>query len=214
VKIPDSELTRVPAQAPQAGQNRLIFRPVLLGLQLPPTRLRIRNFEPNLKNLKECTTSRGSTQNVRLPTSVGGGVRVASDGFGKPEKTSSQRYRVPTRDHLTADFGTDEVLFPMTIRHAEATAQVCWELSKGPKLWEVLCGETKAANTGPKSASSLPEDLHAVAMEVTRCLAVAESRRSTRDCRTNAQLSAEIEHLRHQLALALGHSRRRSASGP
>lgn len=30
----------------------------------------------------------------------------------------------------------------------------------------------------------------------------------------NRELSAEIEHLRHQLALALGHSRRRNASGP
>lgn len=30
----------------------------------------------------------------------------------------------------------------------------------------------------------------------------------------NRDLSAEIEHLRHQLALALGHSRRRNASGP
>ncbi|XAS67915.1 DUF6262 family protein [Micrococcaceae bacterium Sec5.7] len=30
----------------------------------------------------------------------------------------------------------------------------------------------------------------------------------------NRELSAEIEHLRHQLALALGHSRRRNAGGP
>lgn len=30
----------------------------------------------------------------------------------------------------------------------------------------------------------------------------------------NRELSKEIEHLRHQLALALGHSRRRNANGP
>jgi hypothetical protein len=71
----------------------------------------------------------------------------------------------------------------MTIRHAEATAQACRErgllahelereLSKGPKWWEVLRGEAKA---GPRSASSVAEDLHAVAMEMTRRIAVAES---------------------------------------
>ena len=30
----------------------------------------------------------------------------------------------------------------------------------------------------------------------------------------NRELSTEIEHLRHQLALALGHARRRNAGGP
>lgn len=100
--------------------------------------------------------------------------------------TNSKQVHKVTRDHLTADFGTDEVLFPMSIRHAEATAQACRErgllahelereLSKGPKWWEVLRGEAKAGNAGPKSASSVAEDLHAVAMEVTRRIAVAES---------------------------------------
>ncbi|WP_183164477.1 ParA family protein [Arthrobacter oryzae] len=100
--------------------------------------------------------------------------------------TNSKQVHKVTRDHLTADFGTDEVLFPMSIRHAEATAQACRErgllahelereLSKGPKWWEVLRGEAKAGHAGPKSASSVAEDLHAVAMEVTRRIAVAES---------------------------------------
>jgi chromosome partitioning protein len=101
--------------------------------------------------------------------------------------TNSKQVHKVTRDHLTADFGTDEVLFPMSIRHAEATAQACRErgllahelereLSKGPKWWEILRGEAKAGNAGPKSAaSSVAEDLHAVAMEVTRRIAVAES---------------------------------------
>jgi chromosome partitioning protein len=100
--------------------------------------------------------------------------------------TNSKQVHKVTRDHLTADFGTDEVLFPMSIRHAEATAQACRErgllahelereLSKGPKWWEVLRGEAKAVNAGPRSASSVAEDLHAVAMEVTRRIAVAES---------------------------------------
>jgi chromosome partitioning protein len=100
--------------------------------------------------------------------------------------TNSKQVHKVTRDHLTADFGTDEVLFPMSIRHAEATAQACRErgllahelereLSKGPKWWEVLRGEAKAGSAGPKSASSVAEDLHAVAMEVTRRIAVAES---------------------------------------
>jgi chromosome partitioning protein len=104
--------------------------------------------------------------------------------------TNSKQVHKVTRDHLTADFGTDEVLFPMSIRHAEATAQACRErgllahelereLSKGPKWWEVLRGEAKAGNAGPKSASSMAEDLHAVAMEVTRRIAVAESQEVT-----------------------------------
>jgi hypothetical protein len=38
--------------------------------------------------------------------------------------------------------------------------------------------------------------------------------RLTASLERNRDLSAEIEHLRHQLALALGHSRRRNASGP
>jgi chromosome partitioning protein len=41
--------------------------------------------------------------------------------------TNSKQVHKVTRDHLTADFGTDEVLFPMSIRHAEATAQACRE---------------------------------------------------------------------------------------
>jgi chromosome partitioning protein len=100
--------------------------------------------------------------------------------------TNSKQVHKVTRDHLIADFGTDEVLFPMTIRHAEATAQACRErgllahelereLSKAPKWWEVLRGEAKATNASPKSASSVAEDLHAVAMEVTRRVAATES---------------------------------------
>lgn len=98
--------------------------------------------------------------------------------------TNSKQVHKVTRDHLHADFGTDEVLFPMTLRHAEATAQACrergllaheLELSKAPKWWEVLRGEAKATNAGPKSASSVAEDLQAVAMEVTRRVAAVES---------------------------------------
>jgi len=100
--------------------------------------------------------------------------------------TNSKQVHKVTRDHLTVDFGTDEVLFPMSIRHAEATAQACRErgllahelereLSKAPKWWEVLRGEAKATNAGPKSASSVAEDLHAVAMEITRRIAATES---------------------------------------
>lgn len=100
--------------------------------------------------------------------------------------TNSKQVHKVARDHLIADFGTDEVLFPMTNRLAEATAQACrergllaheleQELSKAPKWWEVLRGEAKATNPGPKFASSVAEDLHAVAMEVTRRVAAAES---------------------------------------
>jgi hypothetical protein len=91
--------------------------------------------------------------------------------------TNSKQVHKLTRDHLIADFGTDEVLFPMTLRHAEATAQACrgrgllaheLELSKAPKWWEIRRGEAKATDSGPRSASSVAEDLHAVAMEVAR----------------------------------------------
>ncbi|SFU16366.1 hypothetical protein SAMN04487915_11728 [Arthrobacter sp. ov118] len=75
--------------------------------------------------------------------------------------TNSKQVHKVTRDHLTADFGIDEVLFPMSIRHSEATAQACRErgllahelereLSKGPKGWEVLRGEAKAGNCRTK----------------------------------------------------------------
>ena len=48
--------------------------------------------------------------------------------------TNSKQVHTVTRDHLAADFGTDEVLFPMSIRHAEAAAQAavsadCWPTS-------------------------------------------------------------------------------------
>lgn len=100
--------------------------------------------------------------------------------------TNAKQVHKVTRDHLIADFGTDQVLFPMSIRHAEATAQACRErgllahelereLSKAPKWWEIRRGEAKATNAGPKSASSVAEDLHAVAMEVTRRIAATES---------------------------------------
>ncbi|MFJ6028733.1 ParA family protein [Pseudarthrobacter sp. NPDC092424] len=100
--------------------------------------------------------------------------------------TNAKQVHKVTRDHLIADFGTDQVLFPMSIRHAEATAQACRErgllahelereLNKAPKWWEIRRGEAKATNAGPKSASSVAEDLHAVAMEVTRRIAATES---------------------------------------
>lgn len=91
---------------------------------------------------------------------------------------SKQVHKV-TRDHLISDFGTDEVLFPMIVRHAEATAQACRErgilahelereLSKVPKWWDVLRGQAKAGPSEPRSVSSVAEDLHSVAMEITR----------------------------------------------
>lgn len=73
----------------------------------------------------------------------------------------------------------------MSIRHwrpspRHAVSVECWPTgssgssARGPKWW-ALRGEAKAGNAGPMSASSVGEDLHAVAMEVTRRIAVAES---------------------------------------
>lgn len=87
--------------------------------------------------------------------------------------TNSKQVHKVTSDHLTADFGTDEVLFPMSIRHSEAAAQACRErellahelereLSKGPKWWEVLRGKRRPAMPGQS-------------MEGTRRIAVVES---------------------------------------
>lgn len=54
------------------------------------------------------------------------GVSLTRIGLGRAHRLRCDGDIWP-RDHFTADFGTDEALFPMTIRHAEAIGQACRE---------------------------------------------------------------------------------------
>lgn len=101
-------------------------------------------------------------------------------------KSASKVQRV-AREHVTELFGLDTVLFPMTVRHAESTAQVTRQkgllahevekqVNSAPKWFEVLRGQAEAGETGPRSAANVAGDLHAVTQEVIARIAESEKK--------------------------------------
>ena len=101
--------------------------------------------------------------------------------------TSAHKVQQTTRDMIGATLGTDERVFQATIRHSEATAQATRErgllvheldeeVRKGPKWWEIRRREpgTTLASGGPRSATSVADDLYALATEVVSRITSAE----------------------------------------
>ncbi|MGE3449608.1 MAG: ParA family protein [Microbacteriaceae bacterium] len=77
-------------------------------------------------------------------------------------------------------------VFTSTVRHSEATAQASRErgllvheidekLSEAPKWYQVLGGEAAAASFAPRTATSVADDLQAVAEELVARLTAAEA---------------------------------------
>ncbi|GGM16217.1 ParA family protein [Nakamurella endophytica] len=100
--------------------------------------------------------------------------------------TSAHKVQQTTRDMISETLGTDERVFQATIRHSEATAQATRErgllvheldeeVRKGPKWWEIRRREPGTATAGgPRSATSVADDLYALANEVVFRITNAE----------------------------------------
>ncbi|MEO5536043.1 MAG: ParA family protein [Pseudolysinimonas sp.] len=90
-----------------------------------------------------------------------------------------------TRIEGEGDNATGDV-FTATVRHSEATAQASRErgllvheidekLAEAPKWYQVLGGEAAAASFAPRTATSVADDLQAVAEELVARLTAAET---------------------------------------
>lgn len=106
-------------------------------------------------------------------------------------KNATQVHRV-AREHIVELFGDESILFPMSVRHAESTAQIAREkgllahevekqVKDGPKWYEIIrqgkTGQGEAA--GPQSAANVAEDLHAVTQEVVARITAVEEQEVT-----------------------------------
>lgn len=100
--------------------------------------------------------------------------------------TSAHKVQQTTRDMISETLGNGERVFRATVRHSEATAQATRErgllvheldeeVRKGPKWWQIRRGEpgTLAAG-GPRSATSVADDLYVLATEVVSRITSAE----------------------------------------
>jgi chromosome partitioning protein len=109
------------------------------------------------------------------------GVVLTAVGSGA---TAVQR---EAREQIAALFNSDhDVVFTATVRHSEATAQATRErgllvheldeqVRKGPKWYEIRRGDAKAQAQAPRSASSVADDLQAVAQEIVFRMSAAEA---------------------------------------
>ena len=91
------------------------------------------------------------------------------------------------REQIAELFNSDhDVVFASTVRHSEATAQAAREkgllvheldakVRQGPKWYEIRRG-ARAETMSPRSASSVADDLQAVAQEVVARISAAETR--------------------------------------
>jgi chromosome partitioning protein len=90
------------------------------------------------------------------------------------------------RENIAQLFNADhDVVFSATVRHSEATAQATRErgllvheldedIRKGPKWYEVRRGEAEAPMHSPRSATSVADDMQAVAQEVVARIVAGE----------------------------------------
>ena len=100
--------------------------------------------------------------------------------------TSASRVREKARTMVAETLGSENVLFDATIRHSSPVAQevrdrrvLVHELDEfvrqGPEWWKVLRGEAAAGQSGPRSATSVADDLHALTGELVARLAAREA---------------------------------------
>lgn len=104
--------------------------------------------------------------------------------------TSATRVREKARAMVTQTLGSDDVLFDTTIRHSSAVAQevrdrriLVHELDdavrQGPQWWKVRRGEATRAQLGPRSATTVADDLHALTGEIVDRLTAKEAQEAS-----------------------------------
>jgi len=103
---------------------------------------------------------------------------------GKAAKAVEREARQNVAELFNADH---DVVLTATVRHSEATAQATRErgllvheldddIRKGPKWYEIRRGDVQAPSHSPRSATSVADDLQAVAQEVVARIVSAEER--------------------------------------
>lgn len=101
--------------------------------------------------------------------------------------TGSRRVIREARLHISEMFGRDDIMLDATVRHAEATAQAARErgalvaeleefVRNGPTWFQIRRGEASAADAGPRSASSVADDLQAISQEIVARFVAAEEK--------------------------------------
>lgn len=99
--------------------------------------------------------------------------------------SSAHKVQQTSREMISQTLGTEERVFQATVRHSEATAQATRErgllvheldeeVRKGPKWWQIRRGEPTTSIGGPRSATSVADDLYALATEVVSRITSAE----------------------------------------
>lgn len=100
--------------------------------------------------------------------------------------TTAHRIQEEARSLIAEALGREDIIFTSTVRHSEATAQASREkgvlvheldaeVRKGPTWWQSLRDGTPAERIGPRSATSVADDLQAVATEVVDRITTREN---------------------------------------
>jgi cellulose biosynthesis protein BcsQ len=104
--------------------------------------------------------------------------------------TTAHRIQEDARALIAEALGNADVIFTSTVRHSEATAQASREkgvlvheldeqVRKGPTWWQSLRDGTTSERIGPRSATSVADDLQAVAAEVVQRITSKEAQEAT-----------------------------------
>ncbi|HEY8720899.1 ParA family protein [Pengzhenrongella sp.] len=99
--------------------------------------------------------------------------------------TTATRVHAKARTMVADTLGSESIVFTTTVRHSSAVAQevrdrrvLVHELDEfvrqGPEWWKVRRGEASAAQVGPRSATSVADDLHALTSEIIARLTAKE----------------------------------------
>ena len=100
--------------------------------------------------------------------------------------TTAHKVQQTARAKISEELGGTERILKTTIRHSEATAQAARErgllvheldaeIRKGPTWWQIRRGEAGGStSSGPRTAGSVADDLHALAIEIVARITATE----------------------------------------
>ena len=100
--------------------------------------------------------------------------------------TTAHKVQETARAKISEELGGTERILKTTIRHSEATAQAARErgllvheldaeIRKGPTWWQIRRGEAGGStSSGPRTAGSVADDLHALAIEIVARITATE----------------------------------------
>lgn len=99
--------------------------------------------------------------------------------------SSAHRIRNTARQLISDVLGGDERILTATIRHSEATAQAARErgvlvheldeqVRQGPQWWQIRRGEASGESAGPRTATSVADDLQSLAAEIVQRITQSE----------------------------------------